>query len=147
MAKRQGPAGRRIAGVPPLSLRYRDGTWWTLVRDFSWRGTMVPAPFVYDGSSIPEIAWSWQPPMGKALPARTIHDYHYRTHVVSRATAAATFRDNLRALGIRDDTVQVMYQAVRAFGDARWANAHAWGTCAGRCKSTNKTEPRGRAVG
>jgi hypothetical protein len=80
----------------------------------------VPAGFVVTFESIPRSFWSMMRPDGDAALAAIIHDYLYWTQSRPRAEADEIFRLALQD-SIPDKTqVNILYQAVRSFGQSAW---------------------------
>jgi uncharacterized protein YjeT (DUF2065 family) len=109
--------------------RFADSVY-VLRRPIDWRPTTgisakldpvhVPAGFVVTFNSIPRSFWSKIRPDGDAALAAIIHDYLYWTQSRPRAEADEIFRLALQD-SISDRTlVNILYQAVRSFGQSAW---------------------------
>lgn len=92
----------------------------------------VPAGFTYDKASVPSLArvvlWILValrlfPPLGKFARPALLHDYLYRTQLVSRFLADAIMRDAARSIGIKLFPRWVYWFAVRVGGATAW-NKH-----------------------
>ena len=80
----------------------------------------VPRGFKTDLASVPQLFWNIIPPFGKYDDAAVVHDWLYRTHLTSRATADATLLLGMRIKRVAFWKRWVMYLAVRTFGWACW---------------------------
>ena len=94
---------------------------WTTARELRYvsragKTYTVPAGMTTDLASIPRVFWSIIPPHGKHLPATILHDWLYMSRSVSRKMADNLFREAMEELGVDHDTIDIMYKAVRAFG-------------------------------
>lgn len=76
----------------------------------------VPAGFETDFASIPRALWALFPPAGPWGPAAVIHDFLYRTGLVSRAEADRTFREASEDLGVPAWVRWSMWTTLRAAG-------------------------------
>lgn len=83
----------------------------------------VQKGFQTDFASIPRGLWNILPKLDRHLLAAVLHDYLYKTALVSRPEADAIFLDAMRDLGVPGWKRWAMYLAVRLFGRAAW-NAH-----------------------
>jgi len=91
-------------------------------------GKVFTAPFDFDTdfSSIPPIAWTilkLTPTSHKVRRAGVIHDYLYRTGIVSRAVADQLFYDMIREEGLGYVRGQLCWQALRVFGGVNYKGA------------------------
>ncbi len=86
---------------------------------------IVPAGFITDMASIPQIFWNILPPDGPYGKAAVVHDYLYRTggkvdvspaHTFTKAEADNIFYEAMGELGVAGWRKWIMYQAVRLFG-------------------------------
>lgn len=75
----------------------------------------VPADFVCNLNSLPRVLW-WASTPTDFPEAGVVHDYLYRTHATSRATADKTYYELLRALGMGTLRASARYWALRACG-------------------------------
>jgi hypothetical protein len=110
-----------------------DGVWeYQLVEDYAFQvagqDIAVPPGFGYDGATIPSIAWQaiYSPfdpvVMGPAL----VHDWLYHAHGnITREQADLELRDLLIGNGVPENKAQVIYAAVRVFGEHYWLNTPA----------------------
>ena len=71
---------------------------------------------ITDFASIPRLFWRLCPPMGLWNRAAYIHDYLYRTGIVSRWVADAIFYECLLDCGVNRTLATCMWLAVRLFG-------------------------------
>ena len=104
-----------------------DGRNWRLAQPLGfWSARTglltVPAHFKTNLASVPQIFWNILPPFGKYDDAAVVHDWLYRTHLTSRATADATFLMCMKIKGVPFWKRWTMYLAVRAFGWWPWRN-------------------------
>lgn len=76
----------------------------------------VPAGFETDYASVPRLPFAYLFFGGIAKKAATLHDYLYRTGLVSRADADATFKEAMLVSDVSGWRAWPMYAGVRAFG-------------------------------
>ena len=91
-------------------------------RDGAGREIEVPKGFLTDLASVPRLLWWWFPPYGSYTFAAVLHDWLYRTGIVSRAVADATFLEAMESLGTGGFTRRILYLAVRIFGWSSYRN-------------------------
>lgn len=82
----------------------------------------VPAGFVFDGASIPRLFWRvlTSPYQPRILRAACIHDYLYRTNLVSRKVADLKFRQVLINDGTDKESAETMYVGLRLGGKSAY---------------------------
>ena len=104
----------------------RDRNWSlqgpVVYRDGAGREIVVPKGFITDLASVPRALWNLFPPFGSYTFAAVLHDWLYRTGIVSRAVADATFLEAMESLGTGGFTRRVLYFAVRLFGGSSYHN-------------------------
>jgi len=104
-----------------------DGQLWRLNKNFRYQSDVygalitVPAGFVTDLASTPREVWSIFPPWGPYGWAATVHDFLYRVQFVTRDMADSVLREGMRAHGVNENTVAIVYDAVRLFGRVAWS--------------------------
>lgn len=76
----------------------------------------VPAGFVTDLASVPQILWWVFPPHGKWAKAAIVHDYMYVKAYKTKAYADNAFLEGMEVLGVPYLVRKTMYWAVRLFG-------------------------------
>ena len=81
----------------------------------------VPAGFVTDFASIPQVFWSALRPDGDYAQAAVVHDYLYWTQGRSRALSDAVFRSAMVDLEVSPAVVTTLFEAVHLFGAGAWA--------------------------
>jgi hypothetical protein len=83
---------------------------------------IVPRYFIFDGASIPRIAWSliYSPFHPDVVAAALIHDYDYFVHPVGKKLADKRFLEYLIVNGANTRKSHEMYWAVRLFGGSAW---------------------------
>jgi hypothetical protein len=81
---------------------------------------VVPAGFVSDLASIPRAFWQILQPTGRHAWAAVVHDYLYWTQTRSREESDLIFKMALEDSRVDPATVEVLYQAVRRFGQSSW---------------------------
>jgi hypothetical protein len=101
----------------------KDGNKWVVRKEFEYYikeeggdSVCVPAGFVTDYASIPQVLWTLAPKWGKYGKAAIVHDYLYSTHEKSRKEADDIFYDAMIVLGVPKWKAKTMYRAVRWFG-------------------------------
>jgi hypothetical protein len=93
---------------------------WVVTKGFSYGPHVIPIGFTFDGASIP-IGLRWLFPHGgnKFAPA-CLHDYLYRTGVVSKEEADRLFLSAMLENGVKPWKAKSMYHAVRLCGGPAW---------------------------
>jgi hypothetical protein len=81
---------------------------------------VVPAGFVTDFASTPRALWSVIPPTGRYQLAAVVHDFLYWDQGCAREQADAIFRVAMAESNVKPFERDLMWQAVRRFGDAPW---------------------------
>ena len=93
---------------------------WRLLDHLDYQGNRdtfsVPAGFVTNFASVPQLFWSLISPWGRQMKPAIMHDYFYRTGVVSRLDADRLFYRMMRELDVSWWKRQAIYRAVRLFG-------------------------------
>lgn len=116
-----------------------DGRTWRLDQDLVYRSPVaaeqtsapapasaaaglitVPAGFVTDLASIPQLFWNLLPPFGKYTEAAVVHDWLYRNHLYPRPVCDAILLEAMQLCGVNWFQRQLIYRNVRAFGWAAW---------------------------
>ncbi len=107
----------------PAVLEMLDDYRWRLVEPFKFWLTdnpddviLVPAGYVTDLASVPQILWSIFPPHGRYAKAAIIHDWLYDNALRTKAEADRIFLDAMKVLGVPRWRRTLMYVAVRLFG-------------------------------
>jgi hypothetical protein len=107
---------------------YLGGKNWKLMVDLTVRmgghEFTIPAGFVTDFASIPQVFWAVLPPFGEYLLAAVAHDYLYRNGIVPRHVADSIFYGLMVELRVAPWKRQVMYVAVRMFGFRAYIAPH-----------------------
>lgn len=104
-----------------------DGKRWQILSPLLYVNTdgtqvSIPAGFVTDFASVPQIFWNIIPPIGDYAKAAVLHDYLYRFHVFARAQCDAYLLDGMKELGTPLWKRLTIYWNVRAFGFIAWRN-------------------------
>jgi hypothetical protein len=91
------------------------------------REVVVPAEFVSDGASVPQIFWNIFPPFGLYLESAIVHDWFCVEGKAGRldiksSVAHRVFREAMKAQGVAVWKRCAMWAAVRTFGP-RWRAA------------------------
>lgn len=81
---------------------------------------VVPHGFVTDLTSIPRVFWQVLRPEGRYAYAAVVHDYLYWTQTRPREEADQIFKFAMEDSKVDSKTVEVIYQAVRSFGQGSW---------------------------
>lgn len=102
-----------------------------LLKDFIWDDPIfgevkVPKGFIFDGASIPTIAWTslgLHPFSSEVVKAGLVHDYLYSTKILQRKDADEVLK---RILKYENDlsavTISIIYGAVRIAGSNAYNN-------------------------
>lgn len=123
----------------PLRVEALNEREWKLLEEFEYyigelgssKVVKIPAGYVTDFATIPQIFWSIIPPWGKYGKAAVVHDFlcsdGYFLNIeggkekrvdVSRLEADNIFLEAMTVLDVDDVTKYAMYGAVRAFAIA-----------------------------
>ncbi|KKK88680.1 hypothetical protein LCGC14_2740720 [marine sediment metagenome] len=82
---------------------------------------IVRKGFTTDLASIPRVARSIIPQVGRHIQPAIVHDWAYEDHTdLTRAEADMLFLEGMKAVGMPWLRRNVMYAAVRAFGRGLW---------------------------
>ena len=93
---------------------------WIVLESITFYGITVPRDFVSDGASIP-IGLRWRfPHGGRKFYAAVVHDYCYRTGILSREIADKFFLKAMRINGVSSRDAKLMYWAVRVAGSSSY---------------------------
>lgn len=76
----------------------------------------VPAGYLSDGASVPELVWNIEPPFGDCLEAAMHHDWLYSSKTRPRAEADLVFLEGMTVLGLAWWKRSLLYRAVRMGG-------------------------------
>ena len=84
----------------------------------------VPRNFTTDFASVPRIFWNVIPPYGRHGKAAVVHDYLYATNGLhgrfNRQRCDEIFLEAITVLGVGAIKRQIMFRAVRMFGQKPW---------------------------
>ena len=83
---------------------------------------VVPAGFVTDFASTPRALWSVIPPTGRYQLAAVVHDFLYWDQGCTREQADAIFRVAMAESNVKPFERDLMWQAVRRFGQSAWSD-------------------------
>lgn len=96
-----------------------------LLAPYAWHDPVeglieVPAGFLFDGASIPRLAWTIigvTPYDNKIIHAAVIHDWLYSTRSLSRKLSDVVFKRIMKSEGrLRRTSIFIIHRAVRAGG-------------------------------
>lgn len=106
----------------------------------------VPEGFVTDFASIPKLVRFAISPFGRHSKAATLHDWLYAVGEPGRRKFAdKIFRDAMAELGVDDLMREIMYRAVRRFGETAYDRAETyWKECWGDWQSGELVAPTTR---
>lgn len=93
---------------------------WEMAEVYTLNEVTVPKGFRFDGASIPRPLWWWKQPAGIAFAAGVIHDWLYRSQVLSRREADLHFYQCLIYTGARPIAANILWGTVRLFGGKAW---------------------------
>ena len=123
---------------PHIEVEYIDGRIWKLNSSVMYlceeaiaeqpAGVVITVPkgFVTDFASVPKLFWNIVAPTGKHSFAAIVHDWLYYQGKVAdgkpctKAFADLVFREAMREAGINRVRRQIMYLAVKWFGNGVW---------------------------
>ena len=104
--------------MKPISTPYGDGRrlWGPFIFEFDGTRYLIYAGFHYDGASVPRPLWplTGHPMRSSTEAASLIHDFFYRTGLVSRKDADRAFLERMEADGVKH--AWTYWLAVRWFG-------------------------------
>ena len=80
----------------------------------------VPEGFVTDFASVPRVFWTIIPRDGLVSIPAVIHDFLYRTQVVSRKDADWVMLRVMKEVGVPGWKRWIIHRALRAFGALAW---------------------------
>jgi hypothetical protein len=111
----------------PLKVQYIDGKKWKLVSDLIFRyirdGNVyhitIPTGFVTDFASIPRWLWVIAGNRGKYNKAAVLHDYLYKTQIMSRKESDRLYRKMMIPV-LPKWKVHAAYYVVRAVSWLFW---------------------------
>ena len=85
---------------------------------------VIPRTFVYDGASIPALAWQYtfSPFHPDVMLPSLVHDWMYYNHQEERETTDDIFFELLRDGGVSHFKATAMWGAVRVGGELFWEN-------------------------
>jgi hypothetical protein len=112
--------------VPVALTPFGDGEDSVLTQNLEYRVLqttfiiVVPAGFVTDFASTPRALWSVIPPTGRYQLAAVVHDFLYWDQGCTREQADAIFRVAMAESNVKPFERDLMWQAVRRFGEAPW---------------------------
>ena len=112
---------------PRPDLIHDDGPRYELVENYFIPGYEcgVPKGFIFDGASIPAIAWhiTYTPFHPLVIAPALYHDWPYVAHNISRDKADSIFLELLLENGVPKLTAKKMHFAVEKFGGMFWGNS------------------------
>ena len=82
---------------------------------------VVPAGFVTDFASTPRAIWAVLPPAGQYQLAAVVHDFLYWDQGCLRQQADDLLRVAMAESNVKPVERDIMWQAVRRFGESAWA--------------------------
>jgi len=93
--------------------------------EYLWGNTLISVPvgFTTDFASTPRWVRKYFRQHDKYSPAAVVHDYVYRTHVLSKPNADRMFYDAMLDLNVPKAKAFIMYQAVKFFGAKHYGDA------------------------
>ena len=93
---------------------------WEVVTGFGYADVSIPPGFDTDGCSVPwGLRWRFKHGGAKFAPA-VMHDYLYRTGIVSKDRADRIFLELMLANGVSKHAAYVMYNSVKYCGFLAW---------------------------
>lgn len=93
---------------------------WKIISGFAYGGVQIPLGFEFDGCSIPwGLRWRFKHG-GAKFPPAAMHDYLYRTGIVSKERADNIFYELMIANNVDERDAKLLYYGVK------YAGRHAW---------------------
>lgn len=80
----------------------------------------IPAGFVTDLASIPQVLWNILPPIGRYDHAAVVHDFLYQNNGVTRAQADVVLREAMEVKQVPAWMRWTIYSGVRVGGWLPW---------------------------
>lgn len=95
-----------------------------VVEPYSYAGVFIDIGFMFDGASIPAIAWQvlYTPFHPDVMAAAVVHDKLYRTGERPRRQADKLFKEMLIMNGVDEVIAKLMYRGVRVGGRSAFNN-------------------------
>lgn len=120
------PEGAKRISVPWYAMEHGDVLYCVVARPVNlsqWGlDTEIPSGFMSDGMSVPKFFWRWLGP--KVAPVTVspsiVHDWLYKTHIVSRKEADKWYRDALIHNGYSKIKAYACYAGLRLCGWSHW---------------------------
>lgn len=117
-----------MENVSNLSLKpFFDGIHYRLEQEYWYEVNgyiiKVPKGFITDFASVPRAFWTIFPPFGRYTPSAVVHDFLYSQYNetgINRTLADRIFLCIMKELGVGIIKRNVMYRAVRMFGEMSW---------------------------
>jgi Protein of unknown function (DUF1353) len=112
----------------PLILEPQDdGVYWKVVTEFDYdigevggEKIMVPAGFMTDLGSVPQILWNLIPPIGKPLRGYVLHDWLYSAQPYTRKKSDDILLEAMGVAGVNSMKRWAIYLGVRMGGGYAW---------------------------
>lgn len=90
---------------------------WIVVKDYSYRGIVIPAGFVFDGASIPwYLGMLYQKSDPQWIIAALVHDWLYFTQMYPRWVSDSFLEEVMLIQGNPSKRAKLFYGAVSLFG-------------------------------
>ena len=70
---------------------------------------VIPAGFIFDGASVPQLLWSVVSPSGEVMRAALVHDWFYRVQITGRRKADDMMKEAMRAYGVKKSKILVWW--------------------------------------
>lgn len=133
---------RAIDGPPVPICPFADWDYFYLQKPLRWvpdgsaagahRPVEVPAGFVTDLASVPQIFWNILPPQGRYAYPAIIHDYLYWFQPCERDAADEVLKVAMGEMRVEPEQAITIYKAVRLAGSKAWASNRAEREAGGR---------------
>jgi len=122
----------------PLIVTPVDAKYWKLVEQFTYHigdrdskeVIVVPVGFVTDFASIPQLFWSIIPPWGQYGKAAVVHDFLYKSQILTKKQSDSVFLEGMEILGVSKIKRTIIYKAVDIFGFIAWNSLKKTPECA-----------------
>lgn len=83
---------------------------------------VIPAGFIFDGASVPQLLWSVVSPSGEVMRAALVHDWFYLVQTTGRRKADDMMKEAMRAYGVKKSKILLWWFILRTFGGFAWKN-------------------------
>ncbi len=95
-----------------IIVQHREGRYWILAQDLTYRDITVPKGFLTDLATTPRILWPIFPPFGNYMRASIFHDYLLYLNI-DKNTADDVFYELMLLDGVNIIVANLFYYSVK----------------------------------